>query len=584
MLAGQFVAGLSDYKMRHEVSLERSLIEFMDVVSFARHIEQHQKDMQVFRSAQGGAPNAKASYAKQQNNNNKTAPEKDEKAQPQSQADQQEASLTCWHCGEAGHLSSACPAKERGEARPKENQAQNRRKANATRQRDVESSRSEAQQAVNLFRDYVERDPTIVAGYTSKGARFRSMSNEVTAGRTLFGPSPEVTFEVYGVHTRGPIDSGSQNSIVSYELLRKLYERNSIDINKDCVDCPPGLDVRSVTNQQLPILGMLMLQVTAPTGKTIRAPFLVQKFGLGHDILIGTNYMSRLGYSLTAEGLGDVISKEAVSPMRHSEPEANTPPMKVHLVQRVQILSRCDQLIKLRTECSMQSMKEGPILFEPFSERSFKGLQMQPALVQPDEKGHFALWVRNLSTRRLDLEDDSLLGTIEAVNHPQSAEKENRERAPSERTATVQLAASRGSSPALERGGHLDCISWEKCALAPSKIQELRALIVEFENAFAIDDNELGQTHMAVHTIDMGSAKPIKQPLRSCPFALRETVHKLTQQYLRQGVISPSKSPWSSPLVMVKKKEQESQPPTRGRFGLRAHPKRRKTPPGFRRG
>uniref|UniRef100_A0A914UKT1 RNA-directed DNA polymerase n=1 Tax=Plectus sambesii TaxID=2011161 RepID=A0A914UKT1_9BILA len=242
--------------------------------------------------------------------------------------------------------------------------------------------------------------------------------------------------------------------------------------------------------------------------------------------------------------------------MRHSEPEANTPPMKVHLVQRVQISSRCDQLIKLRTECSMQSMKEGLVLFEPFSERSFEGLQMQPALVQPDEKGQFALLVRNLSTRRLDLENDSLLGTIESVSHTQNAEKENKEHAPSERTATVQLAASRGSSPASERGRRLlDCISWEKCALAPSKIQELKALIVEFENAFAIDDNELGQTHMAVHTIDTGSAKPIKQPLRSCPFALRETVQKLTQQYLRQGVISPSKSPWSSPLVMVKKKD-----------------------------
>uniref|UniRef100_A0A914VFB2 Reverse transcriptase n=1 Tax=Plectus sambesii TaxID=2011161 RepID=A0A914VFB2_9BILA len=58
-----------------------------------------------------------------------------------------------------------------------------------------------------------------------------------------------------------------------------------------------------------------------------------------------------------------------------------------------------------------------------------------------------------------------------------------------------------------------------------------------------------------MHINDTGNAKPIKQLLRPCPFALREMVNSLTQQYLKQGIISPSNSPWRSLLVIVKEKD-----------------------------
>lgn len=82
-----------------------------------------------------------------------------------------------------------------------------------------------------------------------------------------------------------------------------------VNIQEACADTPPGLEMRSATNQQLPILGLIMLSVTAPTGKTIRAPFLVQKFGLGQDIVVGTNYLSQLGYALRAEGEGNAFEE-----------------------------------------------------------------------------------------------------------------------------------------------------------------------------------------------------------------------------------------------------------------------------------
>ena len=57
------------------------------------------------------------------------------------------------------------------------------------------------------------------------------------------------------------------------------------------------------------------------------------------------------------------------------------------------------------------------------------------------------------------------------------------------------------------------------------------------------------------HHIDTGDAKPIRQQARRVPLPRRETVHTLLNEMLAKGIISPSKSPWASPIVLVAKKD-----------------------------
>jgi hypothetical protein len=62
------------------------------------------------------------------------------------------------------------------------------------------------------------------------------------------------------------------------------------------------------------------------------------------------------------------------------------------------------------------------------------------------------------------------------------------------------------------------------------------------------------------HTKDTGDAKPVKQPPRRVPIAFAEEEKKLIMQMQEQGIIRKSSSPWSSPLVLVIKKNGKVRP------------------------
>ena len=91
--------------------------------------------------------------------------------------------------------------------------------------------------------------------------------------------------------------------------------------------------------------------------------------------------------------------------------------------------------------------------------------------------------------------------------------------------------------------------------LKDEEAQELFQLLLSFEDVFATDSDDLGRTNLVKHTIDTGSAPPIRMQPRRLPPHRREQAQALVNRMLQGGIIQPSASPWSSPVVLVKKKD-----------------------------
>ena len=88
-----------------------------------------------------------------------------------------------------------------------------------------------------------------------------------------------------------------------------------------------------------------------------------------------------------------------------------------------------------------------------------------------------------------------------------------------------------------------------------SEQNALRDLLYEYTDIFSKSEYDLGQTSLAVHHIDTGDARPIRQTLRRQPMVHLPEIDKFTDDMLQQGTIEPSNSPWAANLVLVTKKD-----------------------------
>ena len=82
-------------------------------------------------------------------------------------------------------------------------------------------------------------------------------------------------------------------------------------------------------------------------------------------------------------------------------------------------------------------------------------------------------------------------------------------------------------------------------------------LIYDYKEVFSLYDGDLGFCDALKHSIPTTTDKPIYLPHRQIPVQLQQEVRKCLESWLKQGIIWPSKSPYASQVVIVRKKSGE---------------------------
>ena len=92
-------------------------------------------------------------------------------------------------------------------------------------------------------------------------------------------------------------------------------------------------------------------------------------------------------------------------------------------------------------------------------------------------------------------------------------------------------------------------------ALSIGGKERVREIVSAYKDIFSRHDGDIGHTHLVEHTIDTGDAAPIRQPPRRIPVSVRAEIEEQKERMLRDGIIEPSMSAWSSPVVLARKKD-----------------------------
>ena len=186
-----------------------------------------------------------------------------------------------------------------------------------------------------------------------------------------------------------------------------------------------------------------------------------------------------------------------------------------------------------------------------------------PRVVKLDPKGknqRVPVKIFNVSAREVQIEPRTPLCELQEVQvlrNLEFASKENK-------VGTQEGNSDNGKAQSCQQSVKIDNydkstlpsgIDLSKSALDDKQKDEMARFLLKWKHMFSTDITDLGNCDLFKHRINLTDNEPFKEPHRRIPPALFQEVREHILEMLEAGAIRPSKSPYSSNVVIVRKKD-----------------------------
>ena len=331
------------------------------------------------------------------------------------------------------------------------------------------------------------------------------------------------------------LDSGAAVSVVRLDATDKQWHDKISAAESNTTVAADGLP--------LEVVGQVTLPVSLGNFKADQEFTVVQSLTV--DCILGADFLVKhcavIDCNTATLTLGSSSRSEVLISLGRSGNSENAIPQEIFAVLSGTLELPARSVCEIGARVMVASGQEG--LVEPLEHGSLpKHLLIARTLTSVGQNGAVILQVTNNSPSPITIYKGSKLGKFIPREYICLLETTN--------TGSDQLGAeflSAKKQPPLN-------VDLTSTGLTPTEKQQLLALLTQFSDLFATTDRPLGKTEVVKHAVKT-SGPPIRQPLRRIPEALKEVVQQEVQKMLKQGVISPSDSPWSSPIVMVRKQD-----------------------------
>ena len=243
-----------------------------------------------------------------------------------------------------------------------------------------------------------------------------------------------------------------------------------------------------------------------------------------------------------------IIKPEKAKKMAKSS--AIVPTVRVSLVQSLRLPPSHGALVSVELEGDPDDLKQPLIVLNHEDVERETGLTVEDVVITAPENGVAKLIVTNCSGFTQSVPRGTYLGEAEVAEVLATVEPDKNEPSSAE---AVTVKRTTFSSEAWRREKLMETL--ELPDLPPPDLRLLREFLADHHDVFSLEDGERGETDLMDMEIDTGDASPRKQAPRRMPFVVRQEVAKQIKDMLSNQVIQPSRSPWSSPVVMVRKKD-----------------------------
>ena len=354
--------------------------------------------------------------------------------------------------------------------------------------------------------------------HTRDSVRGKDKSRKLNAV-VSFQDKCHVPLSIQGQQFRALIDTGSTISAVNDSVIRNLQIPYKNLSNSDITF------ITGAGGSNHPVKGKITLPIVIGNLKIQHTFYVIQD--LCTSILLGTNFLIQQKAHL------DWPSRKLY--LQEFLTHTNVIKIKQGLARTRSFVNiKCHTMVNVPVRLS-HTVSNQTVLLEPIPQQS--GLAIAKVLVI-NKPGHVFIQVTNTSDNDIALPSGKILASVKHVhdNEVFPLEVPNSEKSPRYKDISLDLSNSILTDP-------------------QKKI--FREFINQNGDVFARNLSELGKCKLFHHSIQTSNEIPIRsQPYRTSPKAKQE-IQKQISEMLKHNIIENSNSSYGSPIVLVKKPNNE---------------------------
>lgn len=320
--------------------------------------------------------------------------------------------------------------------------------------------------------------------------------------------------KVNGIECSALVDTGSQVSLISEDFCRQ----NELEIES----LNTVLRIEGIGGHLVSYIGYVEVNVefTSCDGTGLVTPMLVLPGKCDPCVILGTNLLKDVPeWTKMCQGSKDFTGKEeAYCRVTHS---VTIPPLTRKYID-------CAVVGRVLCEALIEHGENLP-----------NGVLVTPSVCSVND-GQCVLQINNFGDRSITISPTVSIAKVRSVALMEDEQ-------PHQETSDGRQE--------MDKEEFLKLFTLPDCHKG-DELERLQNLLYRNRDIFSVSEYDIGRTSLIEHPIRLTDETPFKEAYRRIPPSRFDEIKKHLNQMLEIGVIRPSCSPFSSPIVLVPKKDK----------------------------